>query len=185
MIKVTLLGDSIRQLGYGTRVPTLLGDEFEVFQPSENCRFAKHTLRGLYDWSKGISGSKVIHWNNGLWDVCRLYEDGETFSSVSEYVETMLRIASLLKARCDTLIFATTTPARAGRAYIDNADILRFNEALVPKLQAMGVVINDLHTLVSKDPDAYICDDLLHLSEKGIGVCAEQVAEMIRRYAVL
>ena len=38
--KVTLLGDSIRLIGYGTRVPELLGDDFEVYQPEENCRYS-------------------------------------------------------------------------------------------------------------------------------------------------
>ena len=46
MIKVTLLGDSIRMIGYGLEVPALLGEDFEVFQPDDNCRFAKYTLRG-------------------------------------------------------------------------------------------------------------------------------------------
>ena len=31
MTKVTLLGDSIRMIGYGTEVPRLLGEEFEVY----------------------------------------------------------------------------------------------------------------------------------------------------------
>ena len=31
MKKVTLLGDSIRQRGYGKRVPEMLGNEYEVF----------------------------------------------------------------------------------------------------------------------------------------------------------
>jgi hypothetical protein len=30
--KVALLGDSIRQIGYGPIVPQLLGDDTEVFQ---------------------------------------------------------------------------------------------------------------------------------------------------------
>ena len=50
MKKVTLLGDSIRQIGYGTRVPELLGEDYEVFQPEENCRFVKYTLRMLFDY---------------------------------------------------------------------------------------------------------------------------------------
>lgn len=50
MIRVTLLGDSIRMIGYGLKVPVLLRDDFEVFQPKDNCRFAKYTLRGLFDW---------------------------------------------------------------------------------------------------------------------------------------
>ena len=49
MIKVALLGDSIRQIGYGTKVPELLGCDYSVFQPEDNCRFAKYTLRMLFD----------------------------------------------------------------------------------------------------------------------------------------
>ena len=97
MIKVTLLGDSIRMIGYGRVVPTLLGENFDVFQPNENCRFAKYTLRGLFDWEKGI-------------------------------------------------------------------------------------IINDLYQLVSSDVDKYIRkDDNIHLSDEGIKVCAEQVADIVRK----
>ena len=69
MIKVTLLGDSIRMIGYGLEVPSLLGENFEVYQPNDNCRFAKYTLRGLFDWESDMMGSKIVHWNNGLWDI--------------------------------------------------------------------------------------------------------------------
>ena len=34
MIKVTLLGDSIRMIGYGLLVPELLGDEYDDFLKS-------------------------------------------------------------------------------------------------------------------------------------------------------
>ena len=78
-MKITLLGDSIR-LQYQDRVAELLGGDFEVFGPSENCRFAKYTLRGLFDWEKKMSGSRIVHWNNGLWDICNLFGDG-LFSS--------------------------------------------------------------------------------------------------------
>ena len=67
MYKITLLGDSIRQIGYGTKVPELLGEEFEVYQPKENCRFSKHTLRGVTcEWAKDINGSDVVHWKNSI-----------------------------------------------------------------------------------------------------------------------
>ena len=111
MKKVTLLGDSIRQIGYGKKVPELLGEEYTVFQPTENCRFAKFTLRGvLHEWRAEIEGSDVIHWNNGLWDTCDL-GDG-VFTEEDEYVATMLRIARQLKQLGKTVIFATTTPVR-------------------------------------------------------------------------
>ena len=64
MVKVTLLGDSIRMIGYGLKVPELLSEEFEVFQPKENCKFAKFTLRGLFDWETNMAGSRIVHWNN-------------------------------------------------------------------------------------------------------------------------
>lgn len=36
MKKVTLIGDSIRQIGYGKRVEELLGSDYEVFQTEDN-----------------------------------------------------------------------------------------------------------------------------------------------------
>ena len=76
MKKVVLLGDSIREIGYGPVVPALLGDEYQVWQPPENCRFALYTLRMTFDYRPFMEGADVIHWNNGLWDVCQLWEDG-------------------------------------------------------------------------------------------------------------
>ncbi len=180
MIKVTLLGDSIRMIGYGLKVPTLLGENFEVFQPNENCRFAKHTLRGLFDWERDMSGSQIVHWNNGLWDICNLFEDG-LFTSESEYVENMLRIADILISKYEKVIFATTTPVTMQNRNIKNSDIERYNALLVPVLKEKGIIINDLYQLVSTNIDKYIRnDDNLHLSDEGISVCAEQVADMIR-----
>ena len=83
-MKVTLLGDSIRLLGYGNFVPELLGNEYDVYQPDDNCRFAKYTLRGLFDWKGDMAGSRIVHWNNGLWDICNLLGDGP-FSTETEY----------------------------------------------------------------------------------------------------
>ena len=119
MIKVTLLGDSIRMSGYGKLVPGLLGDEYEVYQPEDNCRFAKYTLRGLFAWEKAMEGSRVIHWNNGLWDICNLFGDGP-FSTEAEYTSNMLRIADILLSRYEKVIFATTTPVTERNPYDKN-----------------------------------------------------------------
>ena len=137
MKKVTLLGDSIRQIGYGTVVPAMLGDEYEVWQPEENCRFVKYTLRMLFDYREQIEGSDIIHWNNGLWDIStRLYGDGKVFTKEEEYVENMLRVATLLKKMGKRIIFATTTPVRLDNEYNDNSVIDRYNEIIVPKLRS-------------------------------------------------
>ena len=90
-MKVALLGDSIRLLGYGTLVPALLGEEFEVFQPEDNCRYSKYTLRGLFDWKADLEGCQIVHWNNGLWDLCDLLGDGKLFTEEDEYIHTRHR----------------------------------------------------------------------------------------------
>ena len=181
MKKVTLLGDSIRQIGYGTKVPEMLGPDYEVFQPEDNCRFVKYTLRMLFDFKAQIEGSDVIHWNNGLWDISTaLFDDGEPFTSEEEYVENMLRIARLLKEITPKVIFATTTPVNPKNPHNKNSDIERFNALIVPRLKEMDIQINDLYSLVAEDIEGNICDDLIHLSDKGIEVCSKKVAKVIR-----
>ena len=70
MKKVTLLGDSIRLIGYGTKVPELLGDDYKVFKPKDNCRFVKYTLRMLFDFKEEIAGSDVIHLSEAGIELC-------------------------------------------------------------------------------------------------------------------
>ncbi len=183
MKKLTLIGDSIRMIGYGLKVPEVLKDEFEVFQPEENCRFAKYTLRGvLHEWAGNIEGSDVIHWNNGLWDVCDL-GDGE-FSSLEEYTANMVRIANRLKKLGKKVIFATTTPVSNDNPHNSNSTIIEYNKHIVPILSEMGIIINDLHSAVYADIDAYIRkDDKIHLTEAGIDVCTAKVVEAVRNAA--
>lgn len=180
-MKVTLLGDSIR-MGYGTVVPDLLGKEFEVFQPEDNCRFAKYTIRGLFEWKKQMENSKIVHWNNGLWDVCNLFGDG-CFSSKDEYLINTLKIAHILLERYERVIFATTTPVDPRNPYESNNDIIEYNELVVPHLRSLGIIINDLHSLVYPHIDEFICEDRIHLTDIGRKVCGEQVAKVIREVA--
>ena len=181
--RVTLLGDSIRLIGYGERVAERLADGFSVWQPDHNCRYAKHTLRELFTWATQIEGSDVIHWNNGLWDVCDLYGDGP-FTPLEQYVEEMLRLAALLQKHTRVLIFATTTPVREENPYNKNSNIAAYNAALVPRLRELGVRINDLYTPLSFDVDRYIrADDLIHLSDEGIALCTDLVENAIREAA--
>ena len=182
MKKVVLIGDSIRLIGYGKPVAERLSDSFEVWQPDDNCRFAQYTLRGLWEWKDGIRGADIIHWNNGLWDVCEIFGDGE-FTPIDEYVSTMLRVARLFKERASTVIFATTTPVRPENTHNKNEVIEAYNAALVPKLREMGIIINDLYTPLAADLYKYIGNDTIHLSEDGIALCADMVTEVIRREA--
>ncbi len=184
MKKVVLLGDSIRLIGYGPRVPAMLGEDYTVFQSEDNCRFVKYTLRCLFEWREEIKDADIIHWNNGLWDTStNLFDDGgKPFTSEEEYVDNMLRVARELLKITPNVIFATTTPVNPEYQYNSNAVIQRYNAVLVPKLQEMGIRINDLHALVAPDVPRYICEDMLHLSEDGAKLCAEQVARMIKEF---
>lgn len=186
-MKITLLGDSIRfgageRRGYGNRTAELLGEDFEVFQPNDNCRFAKYTLRMLFDYEKQMKGSRIVHFNVGHWDVCDLFGEG-TFSTEEEYRDNVVRIARILKSRHDAVIFATTTPVRNENKHNKNSTIKRFNEIAVEALSAEGVIINDLNALLVNDIERYICNDLIHLTDEGAEICARAVADVIRKTA--
>ncbi len=181
MPKVSFIGDSIR-IQYVPRVSELLGEDFEVFSPKENSRFAKYTLRSLFDMRGEMDGSSIVHWNNGLWDICDLFGDG-LFTSEDEYVNNMTRIADILTERYDKVIFATTTPVSEKNIYNKNADIQRYNELIVPILKEKGIIINDLFSLVSSDIGRYISNDNIHLTEAGIELCAVEVSDVIKREA--
>lgn len=178
MIKISCLGDSIRGQ-YAPVVKERLGDEFEMFAPIENCRYSKYTLRGLWDWKEDMKGSRIVHWNCGLWDVCDLFGDG-AFASEEEYVANMLRIADILLSRHEIVIFATTTPVDPYNKHENNVDIERYNALIVPELIKKGVLINDLYPLVAADIPRYIRNDHVHLSEEGIELCARAVEKAIR-----
>ncbi|MBE6611113.1 MAG: SGNH/GDSL hydrolase family protein [Ruminococcaceae bacterium] len=180
MKKIILLGDSIRLIGYGKKVPAMLGDGYEVWQPTDNCRFAHYTLRGLWDWQKELEGADIIHWNNGLWDACELFDDGP-FTPMDDYVKEMVRIAGILQKKAKKVIFATTTPVKPANPHDSTERIAKFNAALVPELEKMGVAINDLFTLVAADIEQYIAADNLHLSEAGIDLCADAVVKAIKK----
>lgn len=184
MKKIVLLGDSIRLIGYGPKIPGLLGERFEVWQPSDNGRYSAFTLHSImHYWQDGIAGADLIHWNNGLWDI-QIGTDGVQLTPLDDYLKTMCRIADILLKQTKVLIFATTTPVTAVHPDIRNADIDRYNAALVPLLGEKGVLINDLHAAVAEDIDRYVRkDDNIHLTEEGNELCARLTAEMIRRWA--
>ena len=178
MTKISFIGDSIR-MQYAPVVTERLGKDYEVFAPTENCRFAKYTLRGMWDWKGGMSGSRIVHWNNGLWDICDIFGDG-LFTSVDEYVATMLRVADILLSRHEVVIFATTTPVRKENPHNKTEWVEEYNAALVPKLKEKGIIINDLFSLVAADIPRYVSDDLIHLSKEGIELCADAVEKAVR-----
>ncbi len=184
-MKIVLLGDSIRQIGYGKRAAEILTAEgHEVWQPSDNCRFAQYTLRLIWDNREAIKGADVVHWNNGHWDLCDLYGDG-SFTPLEQYCETMERIAGILQSMAKKVIFATTTSVWDDNVHNSNETIARFNAAVAPRLEAKGVFVNDLNAVTSSDIKRFICNDKIHLTPEGIEICADIVAKRILEVAAL
>ena len=177
--KVILLGDSIRLIGYGSAVPELLGEDYEVWQPETNGKFVSNVLRDLFDYREQIAAAQIVHFNSGEWDICQLFDDGP-FTPEEFYVSQVLRIADILLQQGKKVIFATTTPVREENTYNKNDVIRRYNSLIVPRLREKGVTINDLYTVVAEDVYANISDDTIHLSERGVRLCAESTAAAIR-----
>ena len=180
MKKVVLLGDSIRLIGYGSRVPALLGDGYSVWQPEDNCRFAQYLLRMLFDYREDIEGADIIHFNVGHWDLCHLFGDGKPFTSQEMYREQLSRLGSLLLSLGKKVIFSTTTPVRPENPYNDNPTVEEFNRIAAETLAPLGIRINDLYTPLSQDIYSYICEDNIHLSPAGIEFCAASVAAAVK-----
>ena len=183
MKKIVLLGDSIR-LGYGRRVAELLGEDYTVWQPDDNCRFAAYTLRMLYDLREEMKGADVIHFNCGLWDMCDLFGDGP-FTPIDVYVEQMVRIAAILKSYAPdgTVIFATTTTPAPQMWGHDIERVRAYNAAAMAALEPLGILLDDLFTPVAEDIDRMISEDYLHASPYGVEILANRVADCIKTNA--
>ena len=181
MKKIILLGDSIR-LSYQNRVSELLGSDFAVWGPDDNCRFASYTLRMLYDYREQLKGADLIHFNCGLWDMCDLFGDGP-FTSPEVYVEQMVRIAKILKTYAPVVVFAATTPPSPRMWGHDIQRVRAYNAAAMAALEPLGILFDDLFTPVAEDIDRMISEDLLHASPYGVEVLANRVADCVKKHA--
>ncbi len=202
MKKVMLIGDSIR-LNYQSYVQEELKNEFDVWGTGDNCRFAKYTLNELERMLEAFSEHEtkqydaeylqpaserdynmilpdIIHWNNGLWDTAVVYEEDGAFTPLKEYLAYIGKILRELRKITPNIIFATTTPVKSEKQNQRNDIISDYNIAIKKLMLSEGVMVNDLHALVSSDINKYISDDNIHLSEDGKKACAKQVADYIR-----
>ena len=179
MKKILLLGDSIR-MGYGPTVEKYYRDKgYNFYQPTDNCRFAKYFLRMLFDERENFKDADVIHFNIGHWDLCQIFEDKKTFSSLEEYRDNLIRITKMLLEITPNVIFATTTPVRVENPYNDNKVIDEFNQVAIEVMNMFGVKVNDLNALLRDDINGNICEDLIQLTDEGIKKCSEQVIRYI------
>lgn len=195
MKNILLIGDSIRagiseeSPGYGVYVKEKVKDWANVFQFSDNCRFAQYTLRYLYDWSRQVEADKIdiIHWNNGLWDLLHLDGD-EVFTPLDWYLETLERIYNMMRKRFPNakIIFATSTSVEESMGdptfFRYNKEIEEYNEAATELMKKLGVSVNDLYEM-SKDFTVDMRVDWVHYNHKGSEILANKVVEKLKELA--
>ena len=187
-MNVLLIGDSIRMF-YGEDVQARLGVEYRVYAPEENCRFSAYVLNSLRFWLTQYPTPDIIHFNAGLWDSAILYQEDGCFTDIDTYVANMKKILRVLKSTGAKVIFATTTPVSDKKGNLPgpmppahkNADIIRYNAAVLNAFQEEDIYINDLFSLIYDRKEQYLSDDMIHPNEKGVKLLGNAVAEAIRK----
>ena len=181
-----LLGDSI-SLSYREIVKYFLRDMAQIFYPPENGRFVAYTFRALYEWSRDLnwaSDTQIVYWNNGLWDVVRIFGD-EPQTPLSDYGILIERTFNRLKYLFPQakIIFATSTPVLEGRFdrknfYRSNADIEKYNDVAREIILKNGGFVHDLYALTKNFPlQAY--QDATHFVPKACEFMALNVANVL------
>lgn len=162
-----------------------LANEYEVWGPTDNGRFAKYTLNELDRIFAGYGRTPdLIHWNNGLWDSALVCPEDGAFTPLDEYERYMRLILRELRKRCGKIIFAATTPVRPVAANQRLELIQALNARILPVMNQERVPVNDLYSLIHNHEDEYICDDGIHLTDAGKQRCAQAVASAVRNNAV-
>lgn len=186
MESVLLLGDSIR-MGYCPYVKERLKETIKVCYPEENCRNTQYTLVSLSQWLNLVPEPKkvrVVHWNNGHWDIAHWRGEAVSLNSPEQYAHMLERIYDQL---CDCfsdakVIFALTTPmnpdGQIGLNPRTNQEIETYNAVARDVMNKLGVTVNDLYTVMKDKPSSWYLD-YCHLTDNGYRLLAERVSHSI------
>lgn len=185
---VILLGDSIR-INYQGIVRSELEGKAKVWSPKDNCAHSLYTLQNLEKWLKGQNPA-VVHINVGLHDLFLNEKTGLPRHSLELYSENLRKIFARLKELTDAkIIFALTTPVDEERQASSktykrvvrhNSDIVRYNQQAAKIAKECGAAVDDVHAVAMEAGiDNVICDDGVHLTEKGKQVVGKQVARCV------
>ena len=185
MKNLLLVGDSIRT-GYDKSVKKTLEGIANVIFPEDNCRFASYVLRHFHEYFGELKGEDidVIHWNAGLWDTLRLFDE-EPHTPIDVYEYYIDRICIRMKKLCPNakIIFATSTSVVSEKFPENfvryNEDIERYNEVAVKIAKKHGFEINDLYAVSVKMPDEARSDAVHFYTPMGTEVYTNQVLSYV------
>ena len=114
----------------------------------------------------------VIHWNAGLWDCLRLFEE-EPHTPIEIYAyyidRSCLRIKKVFPNA--KVIFATSTRVQSEKMSVDfkryNEEIEQYNEAAVAVVKKHGFGINDLYAVSASLPEEAHSDPVHYYTPMG------------------
>ena len=186
--RIMLLGDSWRWI-YQSAVRASLGDNYTVWTPEdENCRFARYTLNSLRMYVTAFPDAEVVHFNCGMWDIGRINGEDTPFTPLDEYIRDLEKIVLFLRKRGAKVLFATTGTVKKAcsldrfpYASVFNEDIKRYNAAAVELMNRLGVPVTDIEGAFDGHEEELIGDDAIHPTAEGTAICADLVADAIRK----
>ena len=185
MKNLLLIGDSIR-MGYDKSVKKTLDGKANVIFPDENCRFASYVLRNFHEYLDDIKGENidVVHWNAGLWDCLRLFEE-EPHTPIDIYAYYIERICIRIKKVCPNakVIFATSTKVLSEKMDKDfkryNEEIEQYNEAAVKVVEKYGFQVNDLYAISVTLGEEFHSDAVHYYTPAGTEAFTNQVLSFV------
>ncbi len=188
MKNLLLIGDSIR-LGYDKSVKKTLEGKANVFFPKENCRFASYVLRYFHEYlaQAGTDDMDVIHWNTGLWDCLRLFEE-EPHTPIDVYAYYIDRICVRIRKFCPNakVVFATSTSVLSEEMGKDfkryNEEIEAYNKAAVEVVKKYGFEVNDLYAVSTTLPKEAHSDPVHYYTKTGTEAFTNQVLSVVVPY---
>jgi lysophospholipase L1-like esterase len=143
-------------------------------------------LRNLPDWL-GSRRYDVIHFNCGLHDLKRAHEHEHLQVPLAEYEANLRAIIDQMRQGARTLIWARTTPVTDGQPEPSkpfdrfNADVDAYNAVADRVMQAAGITLNDLHSvIVGTGRERAISADGVHMTAFGTELLAARVTAAIR-----
>jgi lysophospholipase L1-like esterase len=182
-----LIGDSIR-MGYESLVRDELKGRTEVWATTENCGNSMRIRENLKAWAIDPKPD-IVHFNAGIHDLGWLSGESVPRFTIAAYLRNLrLIVERLQKETRATLIFATTTPflkpcdpALPKDQCVSATIVARYNRAAVRLMRQKGLRINDLYRVIEKaGVAACVCDDKIHMSDRGNRLLAGAVARCIR-----
>ncbi len=185
MKNVLLIGDSIR-MGYDKAVKKTLDGKANVYFPEENCRFASYVLRYIHEYKSLVKDGDVdvIHWNAGLWDCLRIFEE-DPHTPIDVYSYYIERICIRIKKIFPNakVIFATSTRVQSEKMSRDfkryNEEIEKYNEAAAQVVRKYGFEVNDLYAVSASLPHEAHSDPVHYYTPVGTEAFANAVLSYI------